>query len=126
MRFDCVVSYYLLTRWYPHFRSEDAKKVDMKTAFSLWDEFQLSAKARYLTTFASEIGGYDWDPLLVCHCLDVCIAVNAFEGLEYANVCDYMHPEDEDILRASLFPELTYPLPSEGETSKAILPLGSL
>ena len=110
-----VMAYYLIVHWFPFFNPADFTPAAKPTedAWNLWEEFRKSAKARYFASYVDNIGGYDWSAPLACGCLQLCPLMKGdpMGGLELTNVCHY---QESQVVRASLFPELTYPRSGEG------------
>ena len=121
---ECIIAYNLVTHWFPFFRKDDLTFEGTSKAklFDLWSEFRKSPTARYLAQYPTDIGGYEWDPVLLCRCVGLC-KVDDMGDLELAEVCPR---DDSEVVRASLFPRLTYPYGDEASLTPYLPPPSSM
>lgn len=80
----------------------------------IWDEVAKDPKARYLASYVSQLGSYDWNANTACRCLQKC-EYDSYEAFDLFRACSY---EPSDARVASLFPDLLIESSETDETAR--------
>lgn len=77
-------------------------KATSKECLDAWRTIEKDPKARYMASYVSQLGSYEWNANTVCRCLGMC-TYDSYVAFDLYRACSY---EASDARVASLFPEL--------------------
>jgi len=79
-----------------------AANPNFEECINIWEDIAGDPKARFFTSYLTQLGPYDWNANTVCRCLQMC-PYDSYEALDLMRACLY---ETNEGLTASLFPDL--------------------